>query len=414
MGFLIMFIIFLGLDLYVFQGIKMLTAGISSGLLKNGITIGFWIISWGLVLLMIYGFFGFRKTHHFTWVSRWTLNFFITIFVTKIFFIFFLFSEDIYRFVFGVGQKIVQQNPAEDQAFFPDRRLFFSQVGLMVASVPFVSFLYWMTKGKYKYKIHHHKLFFDDLPSAFEGFKIAQFSDFHSGSFDDPQEVQKGLNMLQNQNCDLIVFTGDLVNNSADEVDPYKHMLKELHATYGKFSILGNHDYGDYIEWPSQNEKQNNLQQLINNHHDMGFRLLQDESHAIEKKGEKIHILGVENWGVGFGKSGNLEKALVGTQPNDFKVLLSHDPTHWEHEVKMHPSNVHLTLSGHTHGAQMGVEIPGFKFSPVQFRYPHWAGLKEELGRIIHINRGFGFLAFAGRVGIWPEITVIELLKKQV
>ncbi len=407
-----MFIIFLGLDLYVFQGIKILTAGLSSSYLRTGISIGFWIISWGLVFMMIYGFFGFKKTHHFTWISRWTLNFFVTLLVTKIFFIFFLFSEDIYRFLFGVGQKLIGQNTTEEQSFFPDRRLFFSQVGLMVASVPFVSFLYGMTKGKYNYKIHYHKLFFEDLPTAFEGFKIAQFSDFHSGSFDDPQEVEKGLKLLQEQQCDVIVFTGDLVNNTADEVNPYKAMLSSLHAPYGKFSILGNHDYGDYIEWQSPEAKSNNLRQLIKNHQEMGFKLLQDENHPFEKGGDKIHLLGVENWGVGFGKRGNLENALQGTNPKDFKVLLSHDPTHWENEVKMHPSNVHLTLSGHTHGAQMGVEIPGFKFSPVQFRYPHWAGLKEEFGRIIHINRGFGFLAFAGRVGIWPEITVIELHKK--
>ena len=220
--------------------------------------------------------------------------------------------------------------------------------------------------------------------------------------------------MIKSLNADLIVFTGDLVNTFASEFDPWVADFKTLKAPYGQFSILGNHDYGEYTQWETEEAKQQNFEAVKAHHAKIDFKLLLDESVKIEKNGQSLRLLGVENWGVGFGKRGNLEKALHQVNASDFKILLSHDPTHWENEVKMHPQHIHLTLSGHTHGMQMGIEIPGFKWSPIQYRYPKWAGQYEEAGRNLYINRGFGVLGFRGRVGIWPEITEITLKKGEL
>jgi predicted MPP superfamily phosphohydrolase len=250
------------------------------------------------------------------------------------------------------------------------------------------------------------------LPQAFDGFTITQISDIHSGSFDSMAGVQKGIDMAKTQKSDLFVFTGDLVNNAAFEIEPYLEKFGSIKAPYGQFSILGNHDYGDYIEWNSDQEKAANLDKLKQHHKTLGYRLLLDENVTIEKGGQKISLIGVQNWGRGFIQVGNLDKALEGVPKDAFKVLLSHDPTHWEDHVRYHPTNIDLTLAGHTHGAQFGVEIPGFRWSPVKYKYLDWAGLANEKNRYLYVNRGFGFLAFSGRLGIWPEITVIELKKK--
>lgn len=275
-----------------------------------------------------------------------------------------------------------------------------------------VLFAYGMISGKYRYRVIKQVLYFDDLPKAFDGFTITQISDVHSGSFDSVKGVQKGIDLINQQNSDLFVFTGDLVNNKSSEIVPWIPMFAQIKAQYGTFSTLGNHDYGDYVQWPSEDKKRENLDDLKRHHQKIGFRLLLDEHVEIEKDGEKIILAGVENWGLGFGERGDLNQALAGTKAEDFKVLLSHDPSHFDAQVKDYPSRIHLTLSGHTHGMQFGIEVFGIKWSPVSLRYQHWAGLKEEFGRYLYVNRGFGFLGFSGRVGIWPEITVIELRKK--
>ncbi|HEX5625756.1 MAG TPA: metallophosphoesterase, partial [Saprospiraceae bacterium] len=283
------------------------------------------------------------------------------------------------------------------------------QGAFALAALPLISLTYGMIKGRYQYKIHKQQLFFKDLPEAFDGFTITQISDVHSGSFDDREGVLKGLEMIQSLNSDLIVFTGDLVNTYASEFDPWVADFASLKAPFGKYSILGNHDYGDYAKWANLEDKQKNFESLIDHHRNMGFRLMMDEAEHIEKDGATISLMGVENWGLGFGKRGKLHKALETVRPDAFKILLSHDPTHWENEVKSHDRHIHLTMSGHTHGMQMGIEIPGFKWSPIQYRYPKWAGVYQENDRYLYINRGFGVLGFRGRVGIWPEITQIEL-----
>lgn len=273
-------------------------------------------------------------------------------------------------------------------------------------------FVYGMLRGKYAYRVIRHTLTFDDLPEAFDGFTITQISDVHAGSFHNRKAVQRGIDLINKQQSDLFVFTGDLVNNKATEILPWMDLFSSIKAPYGQFSVLGNHDYGDYVKWETAANKQANLEQLKSLHAQMGYRLLLDEHVKLEKNGQVIFLAGVENWGLGFGERGDLRKALGGINASAFKILLSHDPTHWESEVKQLPAKVHLTLAGHTHGMQFGLEAFGLKWSPVKYRYAHWAGIKEEQGRYLNINRGFGFIGFSGRVGIWPEITVIELKRK--
>lgn len=303
--------------------------------------------------------------------------------------------------------------PGDVYRMFTDspRNLYWVEFSSLLALITLFIFAYGMVRGKYAYRIISHKLYFKDLPESFDGFKITQISDVHAGSFNNPKAIQRGIDLIKQQQSDLFVFTGDLVNNKASEIVPWISYFSQIKAPYGQFSILGNHDYGDYVKWESQANKNENFQSLKQYHAALGYRLLLDEHVEIRKNGEKIILAGVENWGLGFGERGDLNKALKNVDPKDFKILLSHDPTHWEAQVKKHPLNIHLTLSGHTHGMQFGLEAFGIKWSPVKYRYAHWAGIKQENNRYLNINRGFGFLGFSGRIGIWPEITVITLSK---
>lgn len=296
-----------------------------------------------------------------------------------------------------------------------ERRKFLKQGGVLLGTLPFVSFLYGITWGKYNFKVHNQPLEFDDLPDAFDGFRIAQISDIHSGSFANQDSVREGIKLLQEQKADVILFTGDLVNSYASEIEPYLEDFKKVTAPYGKFSVLGNHDYPMYERmFDSEEHKQKNLAQIKEHHKTMEFNLLLNENIKLEKGGEYIRLIGVENWGRSrhFPKLGDLDVATSGCEEKEFKVLMSHDPTHWEDHVKGYEKHIHLTLSGHTHGFQMGVDLPMFKWSPIKYVYKHWIGLYKEAGRFLYVNRGFGFLGFAGRVGVFPEITIFELKKK--
>lgn len=332
----------------------------------------------------------------------------LTFLIPKLVIVIMLFGEDIFR---GIVKGISMISSSETHPL-AGRRKFISQLALGIATIPFASFIYGIIQGKYNYKVLKYQLSFKDLPEAFDGFTITQISDIHSGSFTNAEKIQYGVDLINEQNSDVILFTGDIVNNKADEMDNWIDMFSKLNAKEGKFSILGNHDYGDYMDWKNPEEKINNFQSVKDVHKKIGFDLLLDEHRYLEKNGQKIALLGVENWGKGFNQKGDLEKASAGIQQEDFKILLSHDPSHWEYKVKNDDFNYQLTLSGHTHGLQMGIEIPGwFKWSPSQYVYKQWAGLYEEFGRYINVNRGFGYHAFPGRVGIWPEITTIELKK---
>lgn len=294
------------------------------------------------------------------------------------------------------------------------RRRFIKTIGLALGSLPFSAYLYGITKGKYDYKVFNETLTFSDLPAAFDGFKIVQFSDMHSGTFDNIAQVQRGFDMIQAQNPDLILFTGDLVNDLADEFLPYKQFMENLEAPFGKFSVLGNHDYpSDHGLFPTEQAALANLEAIKMHHKQSGFKLLNNANAKIKKGHDYIRVLGVENWGRGFLKAGDLDVALQGCENKEFSILMSHDPTHWSEKVLKHPKHIHLTLSGHTHGMQMGLEALGIKWSPIKYVYNRWAGLYKEFGQYLYVNRGFGFLAFAGRVGIPPEITVITLKTKK-
>jgi predicted MPP superfamily phosphohydrolase len=409
--FFIIAAISLLLDWYVFTGLKTFTADWSSARLRQLVNWGYLVISVGVTLLFILGFGSFSTAKGMTPFHEWVLSLFLTFFFTKIFFVLILFLGDIGRFFYGIVNNIAKPKDKVIESYFPARRKFISEVAILAAAIPFTSFFYAMLKGKYDFKVHRETLYFDDLPEAFDGFTITQVSDIHSGSFDNTEAVQRGIDIAKAQKSDLFVFTGDLVNNAAWEIEPYIERFSQLKAPYGQFSILGNHDYGDYIVWESEAEKHANLEKLKEHHRSLGYHLLLDENVVIEKGGQKISLIGVQNWGRGFIQIGDLNKALKGVDKDAFKILLSHDPTHWEEKVRFNPTTIHLTLSGHTHGAQFGVEIPGFRWSPVQYRYLDWAGLVNEKNRYLYVNRGFGFLAFSGRLGIWPEITVITLRK---
>jgi predicted MPP superfamily phosphohydrolase len=407
--FLIIAAISLLLDWYVFNGLRTFTLDWQSARLRQLVTLGYLVISIGVTALFILGFGSFSTAKGMTPFHEWVLSFFITFFVTKLIFVLVLFLGDIGRFFYGIVNSIIKPKGEVTEPFFPARRKFISEIAILTAAIPFTGFLYAMFKGKYDYKVHRTTLYFNDLPEAFDGFTITQLSDIHSGSFDNTEAMQRGIDLANAQKSDLFVFTGDLVNNAAWEIEPYIKNFGQLKAPYGQFSILGNHDYGDYIEWASEAEKAANLDKLKQHHKELGYRLLLDENVEIEKNGQKISLIGVQNWGKGFIQIGDLDKALRGVDKDAFKVLLSHDPTHWEEKVRYNPTNIHLTLAGHTHGAQFGVEVAGFRWSPVQYRYLDWAGLVNEKNRYLYVNRGFGFLAFSGRLGIWPEITVITL-----
>lgn len=330
--------------------------------------------------------------------------------IPKLIILTFLFGEDILRVSTGVFQSIAGSREGD---FLPDRRKFLNQTALALAAIPFVGILHGVLVGKYRYHVIRHTLEFDDLPEEFDGFTITQISDIHSGSFDDKKKIEFGVDLINEQGSDVILFTGDLVNNRSEEMEPWIETFKKLQAPMGKYSILGNHDYGDYMSWPSKEAKVQNLQRLCQIQEELGFRLLRNESIQIKKEEASIDLIGVENWGKGFAQYGDLVKAAANLSRESFKILMSHDPSHFDEEVKSFAHHIHLTLSGHTHGMQFGIEIPGFiKWSPASLRYPKWAGLYQELGRYLHVNRGFGFLAFPGRVGIWPEITVLELRRK--
>ncbi len=410
--FLVLALISFLMDWYVYHGLKTLTADWTSNRLRQLVLWSYLIISVGIIVIFITGLSSYSTSQGMRPYHEWVLSLFLVMMITKLVFILVLSIGDLFRFITGMINVASHRTAGNANSVFPERRKFISELALFLAAIPFASMLYAMFRGKYDYRVHRQTLYFDNLPEAFEGFTITQISDVHSGSFDNRVAVQRGIDLIKAQKSDLFVFTGDLVNNVANEITPYIDMFSQIKAPYGQFSILGNHDYGDYIKWDSAKAKADNLQELKNQHQKLGYHLMLDENVRISKDNQHIVLIGVQNWGRGFIQIGNLDNALNGVNPNDFKVLLSHDPTHWEEKVRYHKVPVQLTLSGHTHGAQFGVETAGFRWSPVQYRYLDWAGLVSQNNRYLYVNRGFGFLAFSGRLGIWPEITVITLKRK--
>lgn len=398
---LIILVVVIVIEFYAFQAIKIIT--------KSKIIWYSWLfVSLAVYVNFLYIILTYDRTQGQTPQFQLAVGLLLTLLIPKLIVLVLMFGEDVVR---GI-QKLISYLSSGETKELPSRRKFISQLALGLATIPFASFIYGMIQGKYNYKVLKYQLTFKDLPEAFDGFTITQISDIHSGSFTNKEKIQYGVDLINQQKSDVMLFTGDIVNNKAFEMDNWIDVFDKLKAKDGKYSILGNHDYGDYNDWESKEAKAKNFQEVKDIHAKIGFDLLCNENRYLEKNGQKIALVGVENWGKGFNQAGDLKRAAVGIQKEDFKILMSHDPSHWEYKVKNNDFNYHLTLSGHTHGLQVGIEIPGWiKWSPSKLVYKQWAGLYEEFGRYINVNRGFGYHAFPGRVGIWPEITVIELKK---
>jgi uncharacterized protein len=407
-GMLIFLAILLCLDFYFFQALKTVTQN-NTAKTKN-IIYGMY---WGITILAVISFvlFGLTEQQFFgRKIRTYLFSIVVGLFIAKMVSMLFFLADDIRRVIqlLFSEKKSIGANGTDDAI---TRSTFMSWLGIAVGTGIFGTLLTGF-KNQYHYEVRKIKINFANLPAAFRGLKIIHISDIHSGSFMDKKAVMHGVDMIMQQQADLILFTGDLVNNEATEMDDYKDVFNKLKAPMGVYSTLGNHDYGDYVKWPIKGvSKEQNLINLQKVHADMGWRLLMNEHVALEKNGEKIALLGIENWSskARFPKHGKMNEAHAGTEAYPFKILMSHDPSHWDAQVKPQYPTVDLMLSGHTHGMQFGVELPGFKWSPVQYMYPQWGGLYEEGNQKLYVNRGFGFLGYPGRVGIMPEITLIEL-----
>ncbi len=386
----LIFLLWLVTDIYFYQTVKTLS--------NSSTFIWFyWLIDLLLMSGIVAAIFVQRGSSIQQTLFTWLMGLMLLTFVPRLFSLPILLVEDITRLFRG----------------FPPRAIWVSELTFGIATVLFLIVLFGLTRGRHFYRVRRETLYFTDLPEAFDGFTITQITDVHSGSFSDADGVQKGLDLVNAQHSDVILFTGDLVNNQASEMDRWIPAFEELRAPMGKFSVLGNHDYGDYIRWESTEAKRANLNRLKQIHAEIGFRLLLDEAITLQKNGQSITLLGVENWGKGgFHKYGDLNKATASVPDKAFKILMSHDPSHWEGVILDHHQHIHLTLSGHTHGMQFGIELFGFKWSPIKYVYKQWAGLYQQKGRYLYVNRGFGFLGLKGRIGMWPEIAVITLKRQ--
>jgi predicted MPP superfamily phosphohydrolase len=398
------------LDIYVFQAIKMILPQ-TSPRLRLAIVVSYWIFAMlVLAILVLFPYINFDA-----WpkqVRTYIFALLVAIFFSKLIASLFFALDDIRRGATWIILKLFR-TPEAAQGGETDgisRSAFLSWAGLIMGGGLFSTLVYGFS-NKYNYQLKRVNLSYKNLPSSFKGLKIIHISDIHSGSFNNKNAVMKGVDKILNEQADLILFTGDLVNDKATEMTNYMDVFSRLKAPMGVYSTLGNHDYGDYAHWDTAQEKVSNLNHLKNIHAQLGWKLLMNENVTLTRNTESIALLGVENWSAkgNFPKYGKLNEAYAGTANIPFKILMSHDPSHWDAEVRKTYTDIDLTLAGHTHGMQFGVELPGFKWSPVQYMYKQWAGLYEERAQKLYINRGFGFIGYPGRVGILPEITVITL-----
>lgn len=402
--FLIIFLIFI--DLYAYQALKVVIS-------NSSLSVKTWskLIFFSLNILMISFTFAYTSGLLDEWdkVSLTILRSLVFIaYLSKFLVLPFLLIDDIFR----IFQLIIDYFKPT-QAFNPSRSRFLSQFGIFIGSIPLISLTYGIFRNAYRFQLRQTKIKIDQIPPELLGLKIIQISDIHSGSFLYPNEVNKAVEIINNQDADLVFFTGDLVNNTADEVIPLIPVLSKIKAKYGVFSILGNHDYGDYVRWESIEKKQENLNRLKMYHQELGWQLLTNENSIVKINGKEIGIIGVENFSthMRFPKYGKLKESFSGVENTSLKLLLSHDPSHWAHEVITEFKDIAITFSGHTHGFQFGIEIPGFiQWSPIQYVYKQWAGLYKKGNQMLYVNRGLGHLGYPGRVGILPEVTLIELV----
>lgn len=405
--FILVLIVYSFLDYYVFQAVKVVVSNFSSG----G-KLAVYSLYWSLTIFSFVAVVAFGTVDPTKYASLRTFlatAVFMNI-LAKITAGMFVFADDLLRLGKYVYNGFVHNGVSEGSTGQGiSRSEFLSKSALIAGAIPITAMSYGILSGAYDYRVRRRTITLKNLPKAFDGIRIAQLSDIHSGSFSNKTAVRGGVEMLNAEKPDLFLFTGDLVNNESKEVKDYLEIFSKVKAEAGKFSVLGNHDYGDYKAWKSVEEKRRNLNDLVRSHKDMGWDILLNEHRYVEADGERLAILGVENWGArGFTKYGNLTAAAKNAEA-DAKILLSHDPSHWDAQVRPGFGDIDLTLSGHTHGFQFGVEVGNFRWSPSQYLYKQWADLYTEGDQHLYVNRGFGFLGYPGRVGILPEITILEL-----
>jgi len=416
-GFSFFFLLFVFIDIYCWQGVKLLIKNFSPGIRK----LVAWIY-WGYSVGMVVFFTAVRLTQ--VPVSSITMRFIgalaFAVIMVKLIWVLFLMIDDIQRFIQWLFTDIKLGWTKNTPGFEPaanggiSRSKFLSWLGLGIGLAFLGNAIWGVVKGAHNYIVRKRTLKIDGLPDAFDGFKIVQISDVHCGSFWDREAVQKGIDLINEQNADAVFFTGDLVNDTSKEAESWTDVFGKIKAKNGVFSILGNHDYGDYVIWDSLESKHQNMLQMYDHHKKMGWDLLLDENRILERGDQKIAIVGVENWSAKgrFPKYGDLKKALKGTEEISIKLLLSHDPSHWREQVLDFQPEIRATFSGHTHGMQFGVDTKFYRWSPAKYIYKEWMDLYKEGKQYLYVNRGFGYLGYPGRMGIFPEITVVTLRKK--
>ncbi|MEP1097564.1 MAG: metallophosphoesterase [Cyclobacteriaceae bacterium] len=395
--------IYFALDVYIFMVLKSMLEG-TAVWVRRSVMIAYWLISTLAVAgVLMYNWIDPRVFKN---LRLYVTTFFFILFMGKVLASIFLMVDDLRRGVTWLANLF----PAEDQKFSTSRSEFMAKSAIIAGTIPVATMSFGIVSGAHDYRVRRKLIGFPNLPKAFDGMRVAQISDIHTGSFFNKTAVEGGVDMLNAEKPDLFFFTGDLVNNRSEEAKEYLDVFKAVKAPLGKYSVMGNHDYGDYASWSSQEAKLKDIRNLHDMHQYMDWDLLLNENRILKVDGEELALLGCENWGAGrFSKYGSMEKTIQGVEQHPFKILLSHDPSHWDAQIRPDYSDIDLTLAGHTHGFQFGVEIGNFKWSPAQYRYKQWSDLHKEDDQYLYVNRGYGFLGYPGRIGILPEITILEL-----
>lgn len=402
-------VFFLLIDLYVYQAVKTVISDFSNGWKKSLIYVFWGITAFSIVSVILINATGIISND----LRRVIVLGIVMIYFSKVFGVLALLIDDIVKaFSWVIGKFSSNKEIVKTTGDGMTRSEFISKTSLIAIALPLTTFGIGIASGAHNYRVRRKTIHLPNLPSSFDGIKIGQLSDIHSGSFFSRPGVKKGIDLLLGEKPDVVFFTGDLVNDEAREVSKYKDLFSKVKAPLGVYSTLGNHDYGEYKRWKDPIDKKKNLSDLIQTHKEMGWDILLNENRTLKVNGEELAIIGVENWGAGrFSKHGDLELAYAGTEEKPVKLLLSHDPSHWDAQVRPLFSDIDVTFSGHTHGFQFGVELGDFRWSPSQYIYKQWADLHQKENQYLYVNRGFGFIGYPGRVGILPEITIIELKK---
>jgi len=396
------------LDWYIYQALVELPVELPMEI-SMWLKAVFWLIPMGVLGILINNTSGKHRENRQKSSARTFSSFFVLVYLGKLITAGVLLLGDIFR-----GITLLMIAMTGTQAMTTERLPIVVILAIILGVIPMVVLLYGMIRNRHRYQILREKIIIPNLPAQLEGLKMVQISDIHAGSFTRSEPVMAGVQKILDEAPDLVFFTGDLVNTVAREIEPYVPVFSKIKARYGVFSIMGNHDYGDYTRWPDPESKLKNRASLEDAHASLGWTLLNNENEIIDVAGAKIAVIGVENYSANrrFSQYGDLEKAYEGAEAADIRLCLSHDPSHWSHDILPNFPNIELTLSGHTHGGQFGLEVFKWKWSPVQYVYRHWAGLYQEANQYLYVNRGFGYLGYPGRVGILPEITVLELASK--